>query len=174
MNVSVSLDKLFDSLKKITPAVVSIGIVSGLILFLPDKVLQYIYLASLPERWLRIIAIIFLLSLFICLTVMIRDLGLTIKTHGERRRAEKKRKSQYSLLDEDQKQIIYDILTSKDKQILLSLEDGNADYLIKNGFIYRPTQQAEIDYNTGRLLAHYLAQPWLITEYLKNPEFFQK
>lgn len=174
MNVNVSLDKLFESLKKISPAIVSIGIVSALILFLPDKYLGYIYLDSLPERWLIIISIIFLFSLFVCLTILLRDIGIAIKRSIERKRINKRRKKQYLLLDNDQKQIISYILTNDEKQILLPLEDGNADYLIKMGFIYRPTQQAEIDFNTERLLARYLACPWLITEYLKDPDFFIK
>ena len=174
MNINIDLDKLFENLKKISPVVVSIGIVSGLLLFLPDAILQTLHLAELPEIWLRIVAIIFLFCIMICLTVFFRYIGQLIKKKIVWTQASKKHKESFRELDESQKEIIRTILTSKEKQILLAWNDGNADYLLRCGFIFQPAQELEIDWNTNGYLVRFLAQPWLITEFNKNPDFFLK
>ena len=48
-------EKVFDSFKKITPALVSVALLSGFILFLPEAVLIKISLNDLPDLWKRII-----------------------------------------------------------------------------------------------------------------------
>ena len=65
--MSLSVDKLtektFDNFKKITPALVAAALLTGMILFLPQKILEKMALHNLPSFWRQIIGIIFLLSI---------------------------------------------------------------------------------------------------------------
>ena len=64
-------EKTFGSFKKITPALVAVAIITGLLLFLPESVLAKMSLNALPDLWKRIIGIIFLLSVALICTISI-------------------------------------------------------------------------------------------------------
>ena len=174
MNLTLDVDKLFDRLERISPAVVSVGVVSGLVLFLPDHILQHLQLEELPGIWRTVVAVVFLFCVFAILSVVLRGVCLRVQSAIVSRRAAQKRLKLYSTLDERQKQIIREILTSKNMHVLLPIDDGNVEYLIACGFIFRPAQQLESEFNSTTLKAHFLAHPWLVTEYHKNPSLFVK
>lgn len=73
MSVSVDsiVEKTFDNFKKITPALVAVAILSGLLLFLPESILKKMSLDNLPVLWNRIIGIVFLLSVALILTMIV-------------------------------------------------------------------------------------------------------
>ena len=57
------IDKAFDGFKKFTPALIAIMIFTGLILFLPETVLEKMALYDLPDIWKNIIGLSFLLCI---------------------------------------------------------------------------------------------------------------
>ena len=65
------IDKVFDSFKKVTPALVAIMIVTGLILFLPVSVLEKLGLNNLEPIWRMIIGLLFILSCSLILTIFL-------------------------------------------------------------------------------------------------------
>jgi hypothetical protein len=73
MSVSVDsiAEKTFDNFKKITPALVAVAILSGLLLFLPESILKKMSLDELPILWNRIIGIVFLLSVALISTMIV-------------------------------------------------------------------------------------------------------
>ena len=50
-NVSLDTNKVFDDFKKFTPALIAVLIFTGLILFLPESILQKMMLHSIPDYW---------------------------------------------------------------------------------------------------------------------------
>ena len=73
MGVSIDsiAEKTFDNFKRITPALVAVAILTGLLLFLPQNVLEKMNLYELPVLWNRIIGIVFLLSVALILTIIV-------------------------------------------------------------------------------------------------------
>ena len=96
--MSVSIDniaeKTFDNFKKITPALVAVAILSGLLLFLPENVLKKMSLDELPALWNRIIGIVFLLSVALISTMIVFSVisHITEKRRNKRIRVNLKKK----------------------------------------------------------------------------------
>ena len=76
MNLSVDnlTEKTFDNFKKITPALIAVALLTGMLLFLPDSILAKMYLDELPVLWSRIIGITFLLSVALIITIVISSI----------------------------------------------------------------------------------------------------
>ena len=72
--MSISVDditgKIFDNFKKITPALVAVTILTGLLLFLPEKILFRMNLDKLRDSWKQIIGMLFLLSITLICTMI--------------------------------------------------------------------------------------------------------
>lgn len=162
------IEKAFGEFKKVTPALISVLIASGLILFLPEKVLSQMALNDLPESWKRIISIVFLASTSLITTIIIRE---TIENLDNKRIRRKLRK-QYIELSGDFKAILIDILCSRDQKMKLDYTAGTTQYLINNGFIHQvqpymfvgPRYIEPIDF---------VPQPWLVDLYNREPDLFK-
>ena len=72
--MSISVDditgKIFDNFKKITPALVAVTILTGLLLFLPENILFRMSLDKLRDSWKQIIGMLFLLSITLICTMI--------------------------------------------------------------------------------------------------------
>ena len=119
--MSISVDsiseKIFDNFKKITPALVAIALLTGMILFLSDSVLKKMALDNLPDLWNRIIGLIFLLSVAIIVTLVVFSI---ISKNKNKRMAKKIRenlKNKLKKLSPRQKTIVFQLLHSEDKTI---------------------------------------------------------
>ena len=177
MTFNLNIDKLFANLRKLVPIILAIGIVAGLILFLPSSVVQKLHLGDIPENWLAIIGIIFLLSVFLIIIIVSHCIIAIASKKAKIILKIFQMKRSFASLDPMQKSIIRKLLQSGEKYIVLEIADGNADYLIAKGFIYRPDQPAILGWKDGEgdvLCAKYLAQPWLLTAYNKSPDYFLK
>lgn len=172
VNLNLSLDKLFDHLKKASPIVISGGVVTGLILFLPTNILNLLHLDSISEKILTIIGIVFLFCLFLTIIVVVQTLILPIIKRNKAKKAIRNMKAKYKNLSPEQKYIINSLLQSEDKTITLSMIDGNAKYLQDIGFIYLPNQITSFSFADDASLK-YLAHPWLMNEFVSNPDYFK-
>ena len=172
MNISVSIDKIFDHLRKISPIIISISIVSGAMLFAPYSIREKLYLTNLSPKWMRIISVTFLFTAFLTLTLLIETMVQSVKKKVKVKTNIKKRKEQYLTLNNYQKAIVLETLQSRNGYVRLGLTDGNAQYLIQLGFIFRPNQGVQFDFDRNEPVVNYIPQPWLVMEYNKNPDFF--
>ena len=170
--ITVSLDKFFEHLRKISPIVITAAIVSGAILFTPVSIKEKLFLLDIPSELLRIFAIIFLFSIFLTLLLLIEAAIRLIKKKFKPKITVRKRKAHYSKLSKIQKEIILQALQSPNSYVCLEMTDGNAQYLMQSGYLYRPNQSVGVDFETSELVAKYVPHPWLIEEYNKNPRFF--
>ena len=75
MSVSVETkglaEKVFDSFKKISPALIAVALASGLILFLPESVLEKMALNNLQDVWKIVIGLVFIVSCALIITIAI-------------------------------------------------------------------------------------------------------
>ena len=173
MSVSVDniAEKTFDNFKKITPALVAVAILSGLLLFLPENLLKKMSLDELPVLWNRIIGIVFLLSVALISTMIVFSVisHITEKRRNKRIRVNLKKKLQ--TLSLRQKAIILQLLRSEDKTIRLDKNSGDTIYLVNNLFLYMPEQAFTMGWNNEMILT-YVPQPWLLDLYNEEPELF--
>ena len=173
MSVSVDsiAEKTFDNFKKITPALVAVAILSGLLLFLPESILKKMSLDELPVLWNRIIGIVFLLSVALISTMIVFSVisHLTERRRNKRIRVNLKKKLQ--TLSPRQKAIILQLLRSEDKTISLDKNSGDTIYLMNNLFLHMPEQAFTLGWNNEMILT-YAPQPWLLDLYNEEPELF--
>lgn len=174
MSVSVDniAEKTFDNFKKITPALVAVAILTGLVLFLPENLLKKMSLDELPVLWNRIIGIVFLLSVALISTMIVFSLisHITEKRRDKRIRVNLKKKLQ--TLSPRQKAIVIQLMRSDDKTITLDKNSGDTIYLVNNLFLHMPEQAFTLGWNNEMILT-YVPQPWLLDLYNEEPELFQ-
>jgi len=165
------IDKVFDGFKKITPALVAVAIMSGLVLFLPNSVLNKLRLDILPDSVLFSAGLLFLLSCTLILTILgsvifqsiVKKVKYVMQLNDLRKR--------YLQLSLPQKRIVIKLLKSSDKSVELDSLSGDTIYLIQHDIIFRPQQNVsfvELDENRYTYAPH----PWLLDLFQKEPELF--
>lgn len=173
--MSLSLDsvaeKTFDNFKKITPALVAVTILTGLILFLPEKVLEKMSLNNLPDVWKQIIGIAFILSLALIATIVFSSIFSTMASKRKAKKFKKNQRSNIKKLSPNQKAILRKMLHSKDKAIKLDSNSGDTIYLQNGLYIYRPEQAFSLGWENEMILV-YVPYPWLIDLFNEEPELF--
>lgn len=174
--MSISVDniseKTFDNFKKITPALVAIALLTGMILFLPNVVLKELALNDLPDLWNKVIGITFLLSVAIIITLVVFSIISRINDKGRSKRLRENLKRNLKKLSPRQKSIIYQLLHSEDKTIELNKNSGDTIYLVSTLFIHMPQQAVTIGWNNEMILV-YVPQPWLLDLYNDEPDLFE-
>lgn len=165
-------DKVFENFKKVTPALFAITFFTGMILFLPDKVLEKMSLSVLPNSWRIAIGLLFLLCLALIITIFLFSTFSKIRRRVNLRKFKKKQRKRLVNLNGAQKKIICQLFAEKDKAIQLDKISGDTIYLLTNNFLYQPQQifSPEID-NSIQLI--YVPQPWLMELYNEEPELFK-
>lgn len=165
------IDKVFDGFKKITPALVAISIMSGLILFLPISFLQKLGLNNLPELTISIIGLLFLLSCSLMLTILCSVCYQKVMNVVKHKTLLNNLRKKYIKLSPKHKTIINKLMNSSSKSIELDYLSGDTVYLSQNNFIFRPNQvvDAYLLYDNKYT---YVPQPWLVDLWDKEPELF--
>ena len=171
MSVDEIIEKLFDNFKKITPALVAITILTGLILFLPDNILFRMSLDKIRDSWKQIIGMLFLLSLTLIFTMIFFSLISRIVKIWRKKINRLNLKNKYRKLSITQKAIILELLRSKDKTIMLDKNSGDTIYLVNEIFLHQPEQVFSLGGNNEMILT-YVPQPWLMELYNEDPELF--
>ena len=131
--MSISVDniseKIFGNFKKITPALVAVALLTGMILFLPESVLKKMALNDLPDLWNRVIGIIFLLSVALIVTLVVFSTISKIKDKRRAKRLRENLKKNLKKLSPRQKSIVLQLLHSEDNTITLDKNSGDTIYL---------------------------------------------
>ena len=172
INFDKILEKVFDSFKRLTPALFALSLMTGLVLFLPDSILIRLGLSDLPSSVRIIIGVVFLLSTVLIITIVLFGLFNLIVDRIKNTYLRKRLEKQYYKLSKNQKIIINQLCKSKTKSIKLNYTSGDTRYLVAKGFILSPRQTIVEDdvYNNIQI---FCAQPWLIELYEKKPNIFE-
>ena len=176
MSVSVDtkglIDKVFANFKKITPALIAIVIASGLILFLPESILEKMALNNLNDIWKIVISLIFLISLALIITIAFVEVYRGIKRKLTPKRFRRMMRRQFVDLPLCFKKLIVSILNSPNRSMRLDPTSGDTLYLQNSNFIYQAQSFmfAGPDYTAP---VPYAPQPWLIDLYNEEPDLFK-
>ena len=173
--MSISVDniseKTFDNFKKITPALVAIALLTGMILFLPESILDKMALSNLPDLWNKVIGLTFLLSVALIITLVVFSIISRIRDKRQTKRLRENLKKNLKRLSPRQKSIVVQLLHSEDKTISLDKNSGDTIYLVNSLFIYMPQQAFTLGWNNEMILT-YVPQPWLLDLFNDEPELF--
>ena len=171
MSVDDIIEKLFDNFKKITPALVAVTILTGLILFLPENILFRMSLDKIRDSWKQIIGMLFLLSITLIFTMIFFSLISRITLIWRKKINRINLKNKYRKLSITQKAIILELLRSKGKTIMLDKNSGDTIYLVNKMFLHQPDQFYSLGWNNEMILT-YVPQLWLMELYNEDPELF--
>ena len=176
MSVSIDakgiFDKVFDNFKRITPALYSISFFTGLILFLPEDILEKMSLNNLPDGWKRLIGIVFLLSVALISTIIAIRVFSIIREKYIKKTARIKMRKKIAALSPRQRSIVLNLLHSEEKSIQLNKNSGDTVYLEGENFIYMPQQAFTFGWHNEMILT-FIPQPWLLELYNEKPELFE-
>ena len=176
MGIDVSMDKVtskvFDNFKKLTPALFSLAIISGLLLFLPESILQKMALINLSDSLKMIIGFVFLLCVALIVTIVLFSLFGKLLSSRKYKRFRMNQKKKLEHLSQQQRMIINELMHSNDKSIQLDANSGDTIYLLSNLFIHQPQQIISVDYDNAMIFT-YVPEPWLIDLYNEKPELFK-
>lgn len=161
-------DKVFDGFKKVTPALFAILLGTGLILFLPQSIMERTGLEDIPNNWKVVLGVSFFMSLSILLAIAGFGICKFIRKRYSKWSLERHRIKQLRSLSQHQREILKALLESQEKRVLLHDVSGDTQYLMRKGYILQPRQAADFDDN-GDLILYYVPYPWLIDLYRKNP-----
>lgn len=167
------IDRVFDGFKKISPALVAISILTGLMIFLPDNILEQLGLSNLDQFVNSIVGILFLLSITLIVTILISTVFNNIRSKINNIVLIKKLRKKYLRLSKHQKEIIIVLLSSSSKSIKLDVLSGDTVYLIQNKFIYKPNQVID-QISLYDNMFTFVPEPWLMDLYQKEPGLFKK
>lgn len=158
-----------DFFKLPTKIMASIAIASGLILFMPDIIINKMFLATFRNSYGFIIGLVFLIT-FSLLAV---SLVISIYKYFLSRRAKKKfleeANNKLRKLDTYQKAMVYYLYSEDNHTGELPLHDGAVKILEYNYIIGKATTQYLVE-DLNNAVFPYMLQPWVIDEFQKDSE----
>ncbi|MBQ7288181.1 MAG: superinfection exclusion B family protein [Clostridia bacterium] len=165
------IDKAFDGFKKLTPALIAVAIMSGLVLFLPETILRKVGLMNLPNTTTIIIGLLFLLSCTLILTILVSKIGKSVYTKVKSKTQRAQMRKKHKNLSDRHKEILLKLLSTENKSKEMNIASGDIQYLQANGFIYIPTQAIDA-FNATYNMYIYVPHPWLVEYFEECPEEF--
>ena len=122
--MDVKIDGIVDFLKLPSYILGALAIASGLLLFLPDSIIQSLYMTDFRDKYGFTIGIIFVVSLSILMVLSARWIYKSVQ---EKRNIEKLKKTQVNflkMLSSDKASLIIAFLQEPTRTMLLPMNDG--------------------------------------------------
>ena len=155
-----------DVLKLPVKIFVAVGIGTGVILFLPDSVIQKLYLTSFRDSFGFVIGLIFIISVSIVGVTMIIAIYKMIRGKINFKKMKENREKFIASLDDYQKTIVYILYDKINHTDELPISDGSVRWLEQNSVLAKATSQHFIE-NPLNITFPYMLNPWVI-EYLNS------
>lgn len=168
MGLNVPIDKCIESIfagfRKVTPALLAVVIVTGVILFGPEHILEKFYLSNLPNGTLKIVGIIFLISLFLMI--------INILSYGvekiKNKRYVRRLKKELKLCTYAERKMISLMYYAPSHSLLMSYYGQTKGALLIKEIIVQTTN---VSGNIGHMTFSYMLQPWVL-RYIKRHKDF--
>jgi hypothetical protein len=146
-----------------------LAIFSGLLLFLPESILEYFGLISIRTEYRPIIASIFLLTVSFLLTHLLSIIWRAIKNKLLVRQHTQLTYSYLKKLTPEEKLVLRKYIEEETESQFLPIQHGITQGLVKKGILYRASQVGTL-FGAGFA---YNIQPF-VKDYLKiHPELLQ-
>lgn len=171
VETKVLVEKVFDSFKQISPALIAVTIASGLILFLPESVLEKMALNNLQDIWKIVIGLLFIVSCTLIITIAVVEVCSRMRQKIELRRFRRLKRKQFVDLPSTYKSMLVHLLKSPKCAVELDPSSGNTLYLLSNQFIHQAQSYMFVGVDHIAPVT-YVPEPWLIDLFHKEPDLF--
>lgn len=158
---------LADFFKLPTRIMSALSLASGMILFLPDNIVEKIYMTKFRANFGFIIGLVFIVSVSILLVTLIISSYSYIHHKRFMKRFKAKANENLQKLDEYQKAIIYGLYLEINHTDELPIYDGSVKWLEQNMMITKTTNQYAVS-DLNNAVFPYMLQPWVIEELQKD------
>ena len=168
--------KSFIELLKLPPTILSaISLVTGLILFFPDKLIEKLYMSSLREKYGFIIGTIFLLSTVMLIVMLINYFYKKIRDKFSNKKMIKNQIKYLKELDKTKTNFIKEFIKEKSHTLTVCMNDGNVIELDHFGIISMAgrTQPVDIDFDNS-IYVKYFLQPWVLKRINQDEDLKKK
>lgn len=168
--------KDFTDFLKLPPNILSaVSLATGLILFLPEKILKKMYLINFKDKFGFIIGIVFLISISILFIFLLTFVIKKIKNKIDDRKVKKGRIKYLLNADKSKTNLIKEFIKDKTHTLSLPMNDGLILELQYFGIINATgnTQLADMGYDNSVYIKYFL-QPWVIGIISNNEELSKK
>ncbi len=166
MNINANLT---DLLKLPAKIIVALAIATGIILFLPDSIINKMYMTNFRNAYGFIIGLVFVISVSISLVYGVIVLYSFYSKKYYKHKFMKNAVSYLKKLTPYQKFIIYDLYLEDNFTEELPLHDGAVKMLEHNMMIGKATTQYYVeDFNNA--MFPYMLQPWVVEKLNENKE----
>lgn len=166
MNLSGNIGNLLKLPLKIMFA---IALACGLILFLPDYIIQRMYMINFRDEYGFTIGITFCISLSItCVSLAISVFDYCVRQYYKKMFI-KKAPDRLKKLTNYQKAILYALYIENNHTESLPFNDGAVKLLEHNGYIVRTASMTFV-YDPNSIEFPYTLQPWVLDELSNNQE----
>lgn len=168
--------KSFIELLKLPPTILStISLVTGLILFLPDKAIEKLSMLSLKEKYGFIVGLIFLLSTIMLLVMVIHYFGKKIYKKISNKKMIKYQIKYLKELDKAKTNFIREFIDEESHTLNVCMNNGNVIELSHFGIISIAggTQPVDIDFDNS-VYAKFFLQPWVLKRINQDEDLKKK
>ena len=168
VNISGNIENILKLPLKI---MVALCISSGLILFLPNKIIEKLYMVSFRDNFGFVLGIVFVVSLSIILCTLVVMIATTIINKIRNKRIIKGRNKIMENLDKNEKRLLKLMYDEDDKTLDVPYNSGMVVKLTSYDLIAPVTATNYIDILDPRI--PYFLQPW-VCEYIQDHKDFFK
>ena len=157
-------NKVFNSLKKLSPALIAVFVTSGFAIFAPDFILAKLGIQQLSLTVRQIIGGVFILSCSLIIVIISSAIIKYCRNRFLSKKALKNLEAEFELLSHDELIRILMMFHSSGHNISMSIQDGVTGALISKKLI---ALASNVPDNVGLLTYQCVLQPWVI-KYLNN------
>lgn len=161
--------KEFLEIFKLPPSILTaISIVTGLILFLPERIISVFYLLDFKNKYGSIIGIVFIISITMLFVLVVMWFAKKIIEKYKTKRIIKRRIKYLLELDENKTKLIKKFINQKDHTLNLPTNNGvtvelNSMQVISFAGNMQPVTFGDIfDGDENTMYINYFLQPWVI------------
>lgn len=158
MNFNIS-----ELLKLPAKIMLAISLASGVVLFLPNKLITKMYMNDFRDKYGFIIGVIFIISTSILIVNLITEVYKILDYIYSKRKVNKNGKKLLRDLDEYKRLIVYELYVQDNHTDELPLNDGAVVFLEHMMVIQKAATQYAVS-NLVNPVFPYFLQPWVIKE----------
>ena len=168
--------KDFIEFLKLPPNILSaICLVSGIVLFIPDKFAKKIYMYEFRNNYGFIVSLVFLVSFSILIILLVTTINKYILKKYKNRKLMNKRKKYLLEVDKTKLKIIKNFIKNDTHTLKLNQNDGLTQEFLFYGMISMAGSTQTVDFGyDNEIYLYYFLQPWVIKLINENEELKKK
>lgn len=147
----------------------ALSLASGMILFLPNSLVEKMYMADFRDKYGFIIGLVFITAFSILIISLLLSIIKYYRDKYYKKKFEESAKPRLQALDRYQKAIIYGLFIEDNHTDELPLHDGAVNFLEHGMMIGKATNHYAVS-DLNNAVFPYMLQPWVIQKLQEDNE----